>query len=162
MVRIIFPSIVVAYHFSFVDSVLRSNIWIRMTLTAEGHIRNEVFVWVSFFDKFTKKRTIDLVAAISVQVKSVFILITIISGKRRVRLVTARAGPHNATKQAAANKIFFISTLPIVFDLRRTGNKWDISIWMIPRLAETFPLKGIHPDGKLMPTSFADRCGKRK
>ncbi len=57
-----------------------------MTLTAEGHIRNEVFVWVSFFDKFTKKRTIELVAAISVQVKSVFILITIISGKRRVWL----------------------------------------------------------------------------
>lgn len=31
-----------------------------MTLTAEGHIRNEVIVvWFSFFDKFTKKRAID-------------------------------------------------------------------------------------------------------
>jgi S1-C subfamily serine protease len=49
----------------------------------------------------------------------------------------------------------------IVFDLRRTGSKWDTSIWD-PQVDETFPLKGIHPDGKLMPTSFVERCGKHK
>ena len=48
----------------------------------------------------------------------------------------------------------------IVFDLRRS-NKWDTSIWD-PQLDETFPLKGIHPDGELMPKSFVSRCGDRK
>jgi S1-C subfamily serine protease len=48
----------------------------------------------------------------------------------------------------------------IVFDLRRSG-KWDTSIWD-PQLDETFPLKGIHPDGELMPKSFMSRCGDRK
>jgi hypothetical protein len=40
----------------------------------------------------------------------------------------------------------------IVFDLRRS-NKWDTSVWD-PQLDETFPLKGIHLDGELMPKSF--------
>jgi S1-C subfamily serine protease len=49
----------------------------------------------------------------------------------------------------------------VVFDLKRTGSKWDTSIWD-PQGDETFPLKGVHPDGKLMPTSFVQRCGNRK
>jgi S1-C subfamily serine protease len=49
----------------------------------------------------------------------------------------------------------------VVFDLKRSGGKWDTSIWD-PQGDETFPLKGVHPDGKLMPTSFVQRCGNRK
>ena len=49
----------------------------------------------------------------------------------------------------------------VVFDLKRSGSKWDTSIWD-PQGDETFPLKGVHPDGKLMPTSFVQRCGNRK
>ncbi len=49
----------------------------------------------------------------------------------------------------------------IVFDHQRSGSKWDSSVWD-PQGDETFPLKGLHPDGKLMPSSFAKRCGDRK
>ena len=49
----------------------------------------------------------------------------------------------------------------VVFDLKRSGSKWDTSIWD-PQGDETFPLKGVHPDGKLMPSSFVPRCGNRK
>lgn len=49
----------------------------------------------------------------------------------------------------------------IVFDHQRSGSKWDASVWD-PQGDETFPLKGLHPDGKLMPSSFAKRCGDRK
>jgi hypothetical protein len=48
----------------------------------------------------------------------------------------------------------------IVFDLLRSG-KWDSSIWD-PQLDDTFPLKGVHPNGELMPSSFVARCGDRK
>jgi S1-C subfamily serine protease len=48
----------------------------------------------------------------------------------------------------------------IVFDLRRTG-KWNTSIWD-PQFDDTFPLKGVHPNGELMPSSFVTRCGDRK
>jgi hypothetical protein len=48
----------------------------------------------------------------------------------------------------------------IVFDLRRTG-KWNTSIWD-PQFDDTFPLKGVHPNGELMPSSFVSRCGDRK
>jgi hypothetical protein len=47
----------------------------------------------------------------------------------------------------------------VVFDLRRSGTKWDT--WD-PQFDKTFPLKGIHPDGQLMPKSFVSRCGDRK
>jgi len=49
----------------------------------------------------------------------------------------------------------------IVFDLRRSGSRWDTSVWD-SQLDDTFALKGIHPDGKLMPSSFVPRCGTRK
>ena len=49
----------------------------------------------------------------------------------------------------------------IVFDHQRSGSKWDSSVWD-PQGDETFPLKGLHPDGKLMPSSLAPRCGTRK
>jgi S1-C subfamily serine protease len=44
----------------------------------------------------------------------------------------------------------------IVFDERR-GGKWSTSFWD-PKLDETFPLHGLHPDGELMPTSVEQRC----
>ena len=44
----------------------------------------------------------------------------------------------------------------IVLDERRTG-KWNTSFWD-PKLDETFPLRGIHPDGELLPTSREARC----
>jgi S1-C subfamily serine protease len=44
----------------------------------------------------------------------------------------------------------------IVLDERRAG-KWNTSFWD-PKLEETFPLKGLHPDGKLLPTSMEPRC----
>jgi S1-C subfamily serine protease len=44
----------------------------------------------------------------------------------------------------------------IVLDERRTG-KWSTSFWD-PKLDETFPLHGLHPDGELMPTSMEQRC----
>ncbi len=49
----------------------------------------------------------------------------------------------------------------IVFDLKRSGSRWDTSVWD-SQLDDTFALKGIHPDGKLMPSSFVPRCGTRK
>jgi len=49
----------------------------------------------------------------------------------------------------------------IVFDHQSSGSKWDTSVWD-PQADDTFPLKGLHPDGKLMPSSFVPRCGKRK
>src|SRR5262249_11190340 len=44
----------------------------------------------------------------------------------------------------------------IVLDERRTG-KWNTSFWD-PKLEETFPLKGIHPEGKFLPTRMEARC----
>jgi S1-C subfamily serine protease len=44
----------------------------------------------------------------------------------------------------------------IVLDVGRTG-KWNTSFWD-PKLDDTFPLHGLHPDGKLMPTSMEQRC----
>ncbi len=49
----------------------------------------------------------------------------------------------------------------IVFDLKRLGTRWDTSVWD-SQLDDTFALKGIHPDGKLMPSSFVPRCGTHK
>jgi hypothetical protein len=34
---------------------------------------------------------------------------------------------------------------------------WNTSFWD-PKLEEIFPLRGIHPDGKLLPTSMEPRC----
>jgi hypothetical protein len=48
----------------------------------------------------------------------------------------------------------------IVFDVGRTG-KWNNSYWDT-NLDGTFPLRGLHPDGKLVPTSFEPRCGQKK
>jgi hypothetical protein len=44
----------------------------------------------------------------------------------------------------------------VVLDEGRSG-KWNTSFWD-PKLDETFPLHGLHPDGKLMPTSMEQRC----
>jgi S1-C subfamily serine protease len=44
----------------------------------------------------------------------------------------------------------------IVLDERRSG-KWNTSFWD-PKLDETFPLRGMHPDGELLPTSREPRC----
>jgi S1-C subfamily serine protease len=44
----------------------------------------------------------------------------------------------------------------IVLDERRSG-KWNTSFWD-PKLEETFPLRGVHPDGKLLPASMEPRC----
>ena len=49
----------------------------------------------------------------------------------------------------------------VVYDLRRTGSRWDTSFWD-SQLNDTFALRGIHPDGKLMPTSFVPPCGQQK
>jgi S1-C subfamily serine protease len=49
----------------------------------------------------------------------------------------------------------------IVFDFQRSGNRWDTSFWD-SQLDDTFALKGIHPEAKLMPSSFVPRCGTRK
>jgi hypothetical protein len=48
----------------------------------------------------------------------------------------------------------------IVFDMGRSG-KWNNSYWD-PKLDDTFPLRGLHPGGKLMPTTFEPRCGQRR
>jgi hypothetical protein len=48
----------------------------------------------------------------------------------------------------------------IVFDSKRSG-KWNTSVWDT-QLDDTFALRGIHPDGKLFPSSYEPRCGKRK
>jgi S1-C subfamily serine protease len=44
----------------------------------------------------------------------------------------------------------------IVFDEKRSG-RWNISYWD-PKFDDTFPLRGTHPDGGLMPTRFEQRC----
>jgi S1-C subfamily serine protease len=44
----------------------------------------------------------------------------------------------------------------IVFDQARTG-RWNLSYWD-PELDDTFPIKGMHPDGKLLPSKFEPRC----
>ena len=48
----------------------------------------------------------------------------------------------------------------LVLDPKRSG-KWTTSFWDV-NLDGTFPLKGLHPDGKLMPTSYVKRCGEGK
>jgi hypothetical protein len=48
----------------------------------------------------------------------------------------------------------------VVFDLKRSG-KWNTSVWD-SQLDDTFASRGIHPDGKLMPSSYEPRCGKRR
>jgi S1-C subfamily serine protease len=47
----------------------------------------------------------------------------------------------------------------VVFDPRRSG-KWATSFWDV-KLDETYALKGLHPDGQLMPRGFVPRCGDR-
>jgi hypothetical protein len=49
----------------------------------------------------------------------------------------------------------------VVFDLRRSATRWDTSVWD-SQLNDTFALKGMHPDGKLMPSSFVPRCGQQR
>jgi hypothetical protein len=44
----------------------------------------------------------------------------------------------------------------IVFDQGRTG-RWNLSYWDF-KLDDTFPIKGMHPDGKLLPRKFEPRC----
>jgi S1-C subfamily serine protease len=44
----------------------------------------------------------------------------------------------------------------IVLDEQRVG-KWNTSFWD-PKLEETFPLRGIHPEGKFLPTRMEPRC----
>jgi len=46
----------------------------------------------------------------------------------------------------------------LVLDPKRSG-KWTTSFWDVD-FDGTFPLKGLHPDGKLMPTSYVHRCGE--
>jgi S1-C subfamily serine protease len=46
----------------------------------------------------------------------------------------------------------------LVLDPKRSG-KWTTSFWDV-NFDGTFPLKGLHPDGKLMPTSYVQRCGE--
>ena len=48
----------------------------------------------------------------------------------------------------------------IVFAKGRTG-KWNNSYWDV-YLADTFAMRGVHPDGKLLPTTYEPRCGQRK
>jgi Trypsin-like peptidase domain len=48
----------------------------------------------------------------------------------------------------------------IVWDMGRTG-KWNNSYWDV-NFDDTFAMKGIHPDGKLLPTTYEPRCGQRK
>jgi S1-C subfamily serine protease len=46
----------------------------------------------------------------------------------------------------------------IVLDLQRSG-KWAISYWDV-NSDGTFPLQGLHPDGKLMPNGYVPGCGE--
>jgi hypothetical protein len=43
----------------------------------------------------------------------------------------------------------------------RQAGKWTTSVWDV-NLDDTFPLRGIHADGKLEPTGYVPRCGGRK
>jgi hypothetical protein len=47
----------------------------------------------------------------------------------------------------------------IVLASRQSG-KWTTSLWDV-NLDGTYPLKGLHPDGELMPSRFVPRCGSR-
>jgi S1-C subfamily serine protease len=42
----------------------------------------------------------------------------------------------------------------------RQSGKWTTSVWDV-NLDGTFPLRGVHADGKLEPTSYVQRCGGR-
>ncbi len=46
----------------------------------------------------------------------------------------------------------------LVLDPKRSG-KWTTSFWDV-NFDETFPLKGLHPDGKLMPSTYVQRCAE--
>ena len=46
----------------------------------------------------------------------------------------------------------------LVLDPKRSG-KWTTSFWDV-NFDGTFPLKGLHSDGKLMPSSYVQRCGE--
>jgi hypothetical protein len=48
----------------------------------------------------------------------------------------------------------------IVLASRQSGN-WTTSVWDF-NLDETYPLRGLHPNGQLMPTSYVKRCGEGK
>jgi S1-C subfamily serine protease len=48
----------------------------------------------------------------------------------------------------------------IVWDMGRTG-KWNNSYWDV-NFDDTFAMKGMHLDGKLLPTTYEPRCGQRK
>jgi hypothetical protein len=48
----------------------------------------------------------------------------------------------------------------VVFDFRRSG-KWNTSFWDT-MLDDTFAMRGMHPDGQLMPTKLLPRCGNRR
>jgi hypothetical protein len=48
----------------------------------------------------------------------------------------------------------------IVLDPSRSG-KWNISFWDV-NLDNTFAMKGLHPEGKLIPKTFVPRCGRGK
>jgi S1-C subfamily serine protease len=44
----------------------------------------------------------------------------------------------------------------VVLDQGRTG-RWNLSYWD-SKLDDTYPIKGLHPDGKLLPSKFEPRC----
>ena len=46
----------------------------------------------------------------------------------------------------------------LVLDPKRSG-KWTTSFWDV-NFDGTFPLKGLHPDGKLMPSTYVQRCAE--
>jgi S1-C subfamily serine protease len=46
----------------------------------------------------------------------------------------------------------------LVLDPKRSG-KWTTSFWDF-NFDGTFPLKGLHPDGKLMPSTYVQRCAE--
>ena len=43
----------------------------------------------------------------------------------------------------------------------RQSGKWTTSVWDV-NLDGTFPLRGIHADGKLEPSDYVPRCGGEK
>jgi hypothetical protein len=47
----------------------------------------------------------------------------------------------------------------VVLASRQSG-KWTTSLWDV-NLDGTYPLRGVHPDGELMPSRFVPRCGSR-
>ena len=46
----------------------------------------------------------------------------------------------------------------LVLDPKRSG-RWTTSFWDV-NFDGTFPLKGLHPDGKLMPSTYVKRCAE--